>query len=289
MWPSRISRVKRNGGLTLNGHRPCRLNKCPLRGFTLLEVVVAVAIMAILVSLLLGLASQTLTVWNRLSARLEVRSKVDWVLNLLSQDLEGIVVFDDGREWFRSVPSPSKGNAEVGDLLMFYAVIPDQRTPSGGDLCAVSYRLALGYPLGINSNRPIYGLYRTITTAEETFDGALDSELSDLESFWDAQWRSLDSENLLAGHVVDFRVIYHYSNGARSKAGTTVSLGRPARVHSGGATHRPIFADVSITVVADKDAERLYSFSGAKADFDHFIRRYGYTFSRRVPLTWNLL
>ena len=258
------------------------MKKYPTRGFTLIEILVAAAMMAILVSLLLGFASQALTTWSRSSAKLEARSKIRFALELLDQDLESIVVFNDGREWFRSVPSPSKGRAEVGDWLMFYSVLSDPNTPVGGDLCVVSYRLALQDPLGISSNRPMYGLYRTVIPAGETFDKTFDAEISSLESFWEAK-NPIGPEGFLVGHVVDFRVIYQYPDGARSEAGTTVSLGRLSPSLSVDVGPQPISVDVSITVISDKDAERLYSLPSDKTAFDNFIRRHGYTVSQRIP------
>ncbi len=169
------------------------------RGFTLLEVMVATAIMVIIVLAVVTIASDTFKAYDRAVADLSTQSESRGVLDALENDLQTAVIRADGHCWMEiilpgaaggptNVAAPGMiGNMQSIDqpILMFFAAPPDRprwnpqaqvpRLSLKGDVCAVSYRLGQRSPFDMpgESIQQIYGVYRTIVDPEGTFTEAL--------------------------------------------------------------------------------------------------------------------
>jgi hypothetical protein len=81
------------------------------QSFTLVEVVVAVAITAVLMTTALTVVVRVLTLWERSAGRLQVESQARLILDQLEADLTSIVWRRDGGRWlFASIqPDPDVG------------------------------------------------------------------------------------------------------------------------------------------------------------------------------------
>ena len=69
------------------------------RGFTLVELIVAVGITAILAAVLLALVSSTLGWWGRTASALAMENEATLVMERLTTDLESAFARRDGGEW----------------------------------------------------------------------------------------------------------------------------------------------------------------------------------------------
>jgi len=226
-------------------------NQCGSKrsAFTLVEIMAATAIMVVVILVVMGLTSNVLTSWNRASGELSSNLEGRVALDLLAQDLESIVLKDDGNVWldvrYRSIQGMNHQTH-----LMFFASVPDRplRQVEGGsfvdipgDVCAVQYLTQFKNPFassGVNTVK-LFGLYRAVVDAENTFKTAMNpastsSVLPDhLMDFWAATagfgsqavdaggqtvsaadfltWATGQS-NYLSSNIVDFRTVFYYRN-----------------------------------------------------------------------------
>jgi len=155
------------------------------RGFTLVELMVASSIMVVLVLLVVKVANDTLTAYDRVVADLSAQTEARAVLDNLERDLNSAAIRPDGRCWMEIVapgtaaaiapPTGVPANAvfpasmrvpnvpaDLQPIIMLFTSPPDRprfrpgmatRDASGnrineirGDVCAVSYRMGLRSP-----------------------------------------------------------------------------------------------------------------------------------------------
>ena len=110
------------------------------RGFTLLEVMVATAIMVIIVLAVVTIASDTFKAYDRAVADLSTQSESRGVLDALENDLQTAVIRADGHCWMEIIlPGAAGGPTKVAapgmignmhsidqPILMFFAAPPDR-------------------------------------------------------------------------------------------------------------------------------------------------------------------
>jgi type II secretory pathway pseudopilin PulG len=115
--------------------------------FTLVELLVALAITVILVLLLTGVVAATLGAWSQGRNRLDTYSNARQLLGRLGDELRGAVAnpsFSGSQIQFvenaaiGAVPSPTPG---VAESVFFVAPYPNL---GAGDLCAIAYALDTG-------------------------------------------------------------------------------------------------------------------------------------------------
>ena len=174
------------------------------RGFTLIEVLVATAIMVIIVLAVVTIASDTFKAYDRAVANLTTQSEARSVLDAMEGDFQTAVMRRDGRCWMEVIlPGGSgsnmpAGTTTLGDLqpedhpiVMLFASPLDRprwvpsaaagtRTALKGDVCAIAYRFGQSSPFDSPGEKiqQIYGVYRTIIDSENTYANAMPLILS---------------------------------------------------------------------------------------------------------------
>ncbi len=120
------------------------MNRAGVKGFTLVELLVAVGITAVLAAVLLGLVTRTVTLWERSASALALENEAALILHHLITDLESAhppVANLDGEPWIEVVL--------IGEALSELRLIVPVAGTSGEDndpttLREVTYRLADG-------------------------------------------------------------------------------------------------------------------------------------------------
>ncbi|HTB62813.1 MAG TPA: prepilin-type N-terminal cleavage/methylation domain-containing protein [Opitutales bacterium] len=156
------------------------------RGFTLVEILTATAIMALIVSLVMTVMTQVLAGWNRASEDLDTSEKASKIFHLVSQDLETAIFRSDGNQWM-SLTSESPAGSPTTDAtmsrLIFYTTPELRQTKDSGqggtagqvipgDICAVEYRVVYADPFGNSSStQKTFQLHRVVVDAASTFLG----------------------------------------------------------------------------------------------------------------------
>jgi type II secretory pathway pseudopilin PulG len=219
------------------------------RGFTLIEVMVATAIMIVIVLAVVTIAADTFKAYDRAVADLTTQSEARGALDAMENDFQTAVIRPDGRCWMEvmlpgtSTPAgvpKAVGNLQPVDhpIVMLFSAPPDRprwspvattpRTAFKGDVCAVAYRIGQRSPFDAPGDpiQQVYGVYRTIIDPEATFRDALpiifSSTATTPKSPWD-YWNGA-------------RLVPNYSVSATSGGFQTRNLIDQSLVQTGGAT-----------------------------------------------------
>lgn len=168
------------------------------RAFTLVELLVASAIMVIIVLVVVKVAVDTMTAYDKVVADLSAQSEARAVLDNLERDMNTAVIRPDGRCWLEIIAPGAPGApagftnkipnvpSDLQPILMFFASPADRpkfvpgsttipREPIRGDLCAVSYRMGLRSPFDMPGEliQQVYCVQRTLIDPQSTFQEAL--------------------------------------------------------------------------------------------------------------------
>jgi len=165
------------------------------RGFTLVELLVASAIMIVLVLIVTKVAVDTLTAYDRVVADLSTQAEARSVLDSMERDLNTAVIRPDGRCWMEVIAPQATGDAsgllklanissDLQPVLMFFASPNDRtrwstsggvRTAISGETCAVSYRMGRRSPFDNPGAtiQQVYCVQRTVIDAQNTFNEAI--------------------------------------------------------------------------------------------------------------------
>jgi prepilin-type N-terminal cleavage/methylation domain-containing protein len=109
-------------------------------GFTLVELLVAIAITSVLVLLLGNIVSAALKVWQQGRNRLDTSSNARFILSRIGDEISGAVAQSGRIQFIEDYPfSPGPtSTAPTAENVFFVAPYPNQQ---GGDLCAIAYAL----------------------------------------------------------------------------------------------------------------------------------------------------
>lgn len=124
--------------------------------FTLVELLVAVGITAILAALLLAITTNTLTIWDRSVSALRMENEAQLIVSRVATDLESLVIAVDGEE-LAEIESADGKISSVRFFANLASTSGDQSDPS--TIREVAYKLS-GPTAGSR-------LYRWEGTAEE--------------------------------------------------------------------------------------------------------------------------
>ncbi|MBE6400824.1 MAG: prepilin-type N-terminal cleavage/methylation domain-containing protein [Verrucomicrobia bacterium] len=219
------------------------------RGFTLVELMAATAIMIILVMFVTNIAINMLRAYDKTISTLSTNADSSMVLDPVQEDLLSASMPDDGNYWFEVRYESEVSNLEKYSVpeFMFFSRPQDRvRRERGskellqGDLCAVAYKIEHKSPFGSktssNAGNLVYGFYRAVLNAKDTFQYAIpyiigqkgESEASGIPSkFWKggeqiedpsdgkkynaSAWRS-EMQNFLVDGIVDFFVFFWFDD-----------------------------------------------------------------------------
>lgn len=219
-------------------HRTRRLS----RAFTLVELLTAMAVTAILVVLIMQLTSQSVQLWKSTREDTSTAAVARNALQTMCRDLESTQL-RSGRnkyQWISAeVDGPMKGlpkglNIPRSARLIFFTCTPDRNPAiraegSGrssyrselasnpdtqGDISAVSYRLlfrdqVLNLTPGKNSDHtmfPVFALYRNVVSPRETFERLLGQE--NLPTVY-TTYESEEERHFLCDNIIDMSLIFH--------------------------------------------------------------------------------
>ena len=234
-------------------------------------------------------------------------------LDVLANDLEGLILRNDGYEWFRAenylLKEPAKSKALS---LRFFSVIKDKAKDSKGltqpgDVSAIAYNLHYVNPIdGSKNGEKSFVLYRMEVDPETTYKSLLDrSSRESLPNIKSKNWGTGNSimgrngGNYLAMNIVNFEIDFYVEDDGNSITPTLYferSITYPVRsVIYGGkfATIGPqanvehyqrslAYADIKLTVLSDEGAQMLRNIDRISQSSEDIIRIHGEEYIRRV-------
>ncbi len=261
-------------------------------GFTMVELLVAMAIGIIVVTLALSLTTHAMGRLSLSSDRLELESTARFALNRISEDLESLVQLPLPSQWLvlrTDVVGPPNFTAIDAARLMFYSSVGDRpgRNSGDGEVSAVRYGLSFQ---GLQSHdaHPFFGLYRAVIPASSTFSNAVGT--GNLESLWEADgvFSSFASSRagLLAKNVIGLRIAFNFrrADGSMESVEAPISLGKTwiaEAWETEGPASELASVEIHLTLLTKRGAKLLQD--GALPR-EELVRRYGFSYSRRVPI-----
>ena len=181
-------------------------SRVPGRAFTLVELMAATTVLALLMVALVGMFDQAMRGWQNAQRGIDARREVRAALQFLESDLRGLVVAP-GRPVFNDLVDTHGMGFEYNSRLTFLTVLSSNAQTAGnmGDLCAVQYSVELtnnSYRLIRRQQMsrdlfPILLANPNITQAETYFQGTPETgELAQNVVYFRAELKSLT--NLVA-------------------------------------------------------------------------------------------
>jgi prepilin-type N-terminal cleavage/methylation domain-containing protein len=203
-------------------------------GFTLMELMVAMAITTIIVTVLVSITSIALDTWNRSRSELRASRQAKSMVDTLARDLESLVTRRGNKnEWLTALtPSTLPGgnlkSANACELIFFTAATdryegqigtPDDK---GGDVSCVAYELGYKNPITANSSDfETFVLNRLLVNPDDTFQDLLGQE--NLDTAFNSYKSQLDEpKNFVCENIYQFTVTFHVQ--VAQTSGTTTTL-----------------------------------------------------------------
>ena len=283
------------------------------KGFTLIEILVTTTIMVLLAGFAIQITGQVINVWSRSSAKLATVAEARVAMDVIANDLEGLVLRNDGYEWFRAENDFLKEPANtLSTALRFFSVIKDKTIDSEGrtipgDISAIAYNLHYVNPIdGSNQGKKSFVLYRMEVDPEKTYNLLLDpSNREFLPNKRSSIWgqgnliKGKNGGNYLAMNIVNFEIDFHVEDDGdrttptlyfeRSKknprrsviyGGKSATIGPQAKLEH---YQRALaYADIKLTVLSDEGAEIMRNVEQRSMTSEEVIRLHGEEFIRRV-------
>ena len=193
------------------------------RGFTLMELLVAMAITTIIVTVLVSVTSIALDTWNRSRSELRASRQAKEMIDTMARDFEGMVIRrNTPHEWLTANYTTPVGNQLKGiqstnaSKLIFFTAATDRyngevgkTSDIGGEVSCVAYKLDHKDPMGpTNSTFKTFVLNRLLVDPNDTFNDLLGE--NDLEKAFETYDSKLSNqENFLCENVFQFSVTFH--------------------------------------------------------------------------------
>lgn len=201
-------------------------------GFTLPELLVAMTITMVLVTLTIVITASALDAWKGARAEIRAAGQAKIMLNALGKDLESMVsrFGSSETEWLvartetADIGPQGQASPNAARLTFFTAAADrydgnagsqeritggeNQNADRGGDVCAVSYRLDFVEPIfGDPSERfATFVLYRNLLNPDDTYNGVAGAP--NLESAFETRGAINQLADLICENVFEFTVTF---------------------------------------------------------------------------------
>ncbi len=187
--------------------------------FSLIELLVAMAVLSLLVVMMLGLVDSATKLWRDSENRVDAYREARAALGIMSRDLRNVVATTNTNLFllnadgaFGKTPAGAETNANRAGAAFFLSALPVNAQESGknrSDICEVGYFLAFERVRGATNSAMTLNLYRHFRSSDTTFSNLITTNL-----FSDSAV-GVAGEELLARNVREFKVTpYAFSNNA---------------------------------------------------------------------------
>lgn len=222
------------------------------RGFTIVEMLVSVAISVIMVVLLASVVSQAMLTARKSSNELQALNAASAAMDLIATDIDSLAVTRRPFEYLQALPEPAAINGIKPIRLMLLASSAEEAAvsstssgvssyPNSGLTSAICYQILYQDPLSATAgSTKVFGLYRTVLSSTTTFNNvpALLGGTNEYAAYWQGNPPANNPPNVLvdfvAENVVDLEVgIYASPMASGTNApGAPVLLNAPSSAGS---------------------------------------------------------
>ncbi|MDD5199667.1 MAG: prepilin-type N-terminal cleavage/methylation domain-containing protein [Terrimicrobiaceae bacterium] len=266
-------------GLRRSAFRICR-------GFTLLELLVSMSILALLLVILMGMVDGATKLWRQSENRVDSFREARAALNIIASDLQSIYVAANPKNYSAATPkffalnSPDGAEAAIkeskSDSLFFVAALPsDSQKPGANksDLCSVGYFLAFA-PASLGNVKESMNLYRYLRSSDDTF-----AALNDTLPLARGVTIGPSGEEVLARNITSLKIQAYVVDPTTHK---------PAEFKASATQPAPDFVDIELTALNNDSVKRLKSKADWKDTTSITYNQNARTFSTRVNISSTL-
>jgi prepilin-type N-terminal cleavage/methylation domain-containing protein len=263
--------------------------------FTLLELLVAMAVLAILVLMLMNMVDSATRLWRINENRVEGYREPRAALGIVARDLKTAMA-GTNMQFFRLndagyVPAGATVGTNASHVF-FLSAMPagaqwtSNATPNKSDICEIGYFVGYG-KTSASSNSPVntLNLYRYFLSSDETY-AALKNTNSPSYPFPAASTIVLSDKNveLLARNIVSFKITA-YSAISQTNATNAASVQQIlTNFVSSTNSAMPDLIEITLTAVNQDTAKKLSSQASWSATNSQPIKDNLQTFTTRIRL-----
>jgi prepilin-type N-terminal cleavage/methylation domain-containing protein len=192
------------------------------RGFTLMELMVAMAITTIIVTVLVSITSIALETWNRSRAELRASRQAKAMIDTMARDFESLVTRSGNpNQWLSAEATTKTVGKQIESTnaseLIFFSAVTDRydgnvgNVPAnlGGDVSCIAYKLEYKDPVSSGTSEfETFVLSRMLVNPDETFNNLLGKE--NLVTAFSSYANNVgDPKNFVCENVFQFTVTFH--------------------------------------------------------------------------------
>ncbi len=246
--------------------------------FTMLELLVSMAVLSLLVVLLLSMVDNATKMWRQSENRVDAYREARAALNLMASDLASIYASTNTN--FLYVNRPPTGMPSVSPALdgqiFFISAIPTVAQGSGqkSDLCTVGYFAGFDKTSITGKGESSMNLYRYFRPSNETFDDLKSGDIADTMTV--STLPTSDDAEVLAKNITGFKVT------AYSKDPGTP--GKLTPFNQSTNTPSPDVLEITLSAISNDAAKRFTTQSDWENTNSVTHRENVRTFTKRVVL-----
>lgn len=294
------------------------------KGFTLMELMVAMAITTIIITVLVSITSIAIDTWNRSRSELRAARQAKSMVDTLARDFESMVTRRGNEyEWLsakntNSSQGPNGLNSTNSSELIFFSGSTDRyngniggKDDKGGDVSAVLYKLFYKDPVDKSGNFETFVLNRVLVDPDVTFKNILGQK--SLDTAYNTLSNELEKEeNFVCENVFQFTVTFQIevTQGSGSSAklvSVPVTVGSSSsgsvtdsfKIKGTGietsATSNGVTADelksgrvksveISLTVLTDGGIDQVRRGGMSDAKKAEFMAKHSYQYTKLIQL-----
>lgn len=271
---------------------------CPA-GFTLIEMLVALAVAMILVVVVASITSSTLSMNTLIHGRLLAQQDTKVALDFLERDFDALAPAEKSRTTLSIVQETVDGPGGANEISSFWIMLLSRPVGSSsqGQIRTVSYRLLYIDPMVPGGAHKRLALYRTELPKALSGNATGFLDVADLHTnFWKDYWATLAADNggktlledYLVENIVDIKVTLNYLAKDGSPGSVTLPAGAAVSWTSNGfegASLTTPNTPVSVTLILTSLrplGTKLYESGAIK--LDTAIQKQGVVLSRTFPI-----
>lgn len=265
------------------------LNRCVhhtrrSRGFTLLELLVAITVLSLLLVILLGMVEASTQLWRANENRVDAYREARAAINRIANDLSSIYASKNEKHFLTHEDSDSpKITAatppeHMEGRLFFLTALPTDAQEDGknkSDLCAVGYFLGYDKTSLIGKGTDSYNLYRYFRSSDDTFNALRTGKPFDGISLNTAPTDT--RTEIIARNIVSFTVTPLTIDPLDSE--TLKEFSKSDR------TPFPDIVEIHLTAISNEASKRLLTEGNWKSENNPRLKHDQRTFGIRIHLS----
>jgi len=267
-------------------------------GFTLLELLVSMSILAVLLVLLLSMVNGATRLWKANENRVDSFREARAAVNMIANDLASLTAAGGVDSFSTQIdkdkkPATPVSMAGMDGSIFFLAALPigaqgktKADVDNKSDLCTIGYFLAYDKTslAGTGTGTESYNLYRYFRASDDTFTALTSGDLLGGITL-DTSPTSPNTE-LLAKNITGFEVhAYTIPPATAARAGQTPEPQKPIPFQKKPETPLPDMVEIKVTAINNDIAKRLAGKQSAWEDKSSITRtQYDRSFTTRIYL-----